>query len=102
MFGGWRDHGAVQRATGGLAEEAPEDVEGQSADVGEEFPVQTAVQWPALGEEHAQYLGAPATLRVAAALGYGPDELPVGHGEQQVFAEVLAHQESALLGAGGA
>ena len=44
-----RDHGAVQRATGGVAEEASKDVEEQPTEVGEELPVVT--------EEHAQDLG---------------------------------------------
>jgi hypothetical protein len=87
-----RDHGAAQRATCCLAEEASEDVEGQSAEVGEELPVVT--------QEHAQDLGAPATLYVAAALGKRPDELLVGQGEQQVLTEVLAHEEGTFLGAG--
>jgi hypothetical protein len=50
----------------------------------------TAVQWPALGEEHPQ------------DFWYGPDELTVGQGEQQVPAEILAEQEGPFLGAGGA
>jgi hypothetical protein len=38
------DHGAAQQAAGGLAEEAAEDVEGQSAEVGEELPFMTQEQ----------------------------------------------------------
>jgi hypothetical protein len=47
----------VQRLAGGLAEEAPEDVEGQSADVGKGLSV--------VPEEHAK------------DFGYRPDELTV-------------------------
>jgi hypothetical protein len=36
-----RDHGAAEGPYGGLAEEAPEDVEEQSAEIGEELPVVT-------------------------------------------------------------
>jgi hypothetical protein len=75
-----RDHGTAQRAASGLAEEAPEDVENQSAEVREEFPVVT--------EEHAR------DLRDCQ------DELAMGQGEKQVLAEVLAHKECSLLCSG--
>jgi hypothetical protein len=63
------DHGGTDGPTGSLAEEAREDVEKQPADVGEEVPVVTAVQWPAPGEEDAQ------------DLGNGTDELSVGQAQ---------------------
>ena len=40
-----RDHGAPEGPSGGLVEEAPEDVEGSSAEIGEEFPVVMVGQW---------------------------------------------------------
>jgi hypothetical protein len=36
-----RDHGAAQRATGCLAEEASKDIEEQPTELGEELPVVT-------------------------------------------------------------
>jgi len=56
----------------------------------EDMPAQLRVQRTVVLEIHAQ------------AFRDGEDELPVGQLQQQIFAQVLAQKQSALLAAGGA
>jgi len=68
-----RDHGAPQRPSGGLAEEASKDVEEQPAEIGEELPVMTAVQGEkqllaeVLAEQEGPLLGTGRAEKVALA-----------------------------------